>query len=333
MRAFNRSPEPDTVWSWLPILIASWLPAAAPPDSPERPALVPIAPPIAIEHELTTLWVEGDARAVLAEAGPTVATSAALSCGEPLPPGALVEVPERGRVVWLSGDLRVLTAYGPATHRWDGDVLATLAGAAPRVSVVPGYREGPNTPLPAVATTAPDDDEDPNVGLTFVAPVATVLRDVAPVLRWRWAEADARFDLTLERVESDAEAVIIERWRSLAGRSLVLWRPLERGARYRAVISLHGARALARVVSDQVEFDVLDAAGEAALDDALAALRAAGRGAPPRPELEVLRARVFESYGLLADAERAWAALALLYPGRPELNAQARRLARAAAAR
>ncbi|TNF32588.1 MAG: hypothetical protein EP329_09725 [Deltaproteobacteria bacterium] len=232
-------------------------------------------------------------------------------------------------MAFLGGDLQLVTGSGPASYRWTGDALITIAGSAPVATHIAGYREGPRMPLPPIATPAPDEGESRNIGLAFVSPAATVLRDRSPVLRWRWSEPDARFDVTLLRADGAGAGTVVERWQALAGRSLVLWGPLDRGGRYRAIISLHGASALARVVSDEVAFAVLDGADAAALDEALAGLRAAAtRAGGERPELQVLRARVFESYGLLAEAERAWAALALLYPERAELNAQARRLAR-----
>ncbi|PKN54914.1 MAG: hypothetical protein CVU56_24120 [Deltaproteobacteria bacterium HGW-Deltaproteobacteria-14] len=320
------------VWSWLPIVLATWIPVPAPlgvPVPPDSASASKELPRIPVGHGITSLWVEGPASV---SAGPEEpgqpSVELPMLCGDVTPPGRVLTLGAGARVVLVGGDLQLMSLRGPAVHRWTGDELVTVAGARPALSVVAGYREGPLVPLPPTATAAADERDRDSVALAFVAPPATALRDTRPVLRWRWSAPNGRFDVTLARAADDGGDPIIERWRALSGRSLVLWAPLERGARYRATIAVHGARALAGGESDEIAFGVLADADEAALTRSLNALReAAGRAPDVHPELQVLRARLFETYGLLADAERTWAGLALLYPEHPELNAQARRLA------
>ena len=322
------------MWSWLPLVLAAWIPVPPPTAVPVSPDAIPVSaelPRVPVGHGIAALWVEGPASVRVGAGDPEQASAdLPMLCGDVTPPGSTLTLGEGARAVLIGGDLQLMSLRGPGVHRWTGDELVTVAGPRPALSSVPGYREGPLAPLPPIATLVPRDGDHIERDLAFVSPPATAQRDTRPVLRWRWSEPDARFDVTVSRSADDGSEAIVERWRALSGRSLVLWAPLERGAGYHATIALHGARSPGGQVSDEVTFSVLADADDAALAASLGALReVASRDGEVHPELEVLRARLYESYGLLADAERTWAGLALLYPAHGELNAQARRLASA----
>lgn len=290
---------------------------------------------VTASHALA-LWLEGDVRL---SSDPSAAARGPapddvqrplgdpLYIGDPVTAGDTLIVPADARALILLDGHRVARIAGPARHHFTGAALSRRDGPAASVTALDGFRERPDAPSPNLHYLPPAPRPEPEVGLALTAPPPTLSRDPDPLVRWRWSGADDRFDLSLARLDDADELTVVERWRGLAGRSLRLWAPLEPGARYRVTITLRGARPFSRVIVDQVDFALLDDVARRAVEGSLAALGALLRpGDPVRPELEVLRARLLERYGLLAEAERVWAALSLLHPDRLEPRHHARRL-------
>ena len=267
----------------------------------------------------------------------------AVLVGDPLGADVALLLSEGARAVLLVDGDRLVAVRGPGRLRRERASLEVLAGASARELGLAGYREGPLPMIPAPVSLPADESAAAEVGLALLAPAATTLRDPRPIIRWRWPEPEGRFDVTVTRLggrlppggpsragagaPGQPEEVLVERWQGVTGRSLTLWAPLARGARYAATVTLSGGPALGRAFAARAAFDVLGDSEEEAVSGSLGALTALVQpGESLRPELEVLRARLLESYGLLADAERIWSALALLYPGHAELRYQARRL-------
>ncbi len=270
----------------------------------------------------TLVWVRGGVTVTSHGDGDEVAAPALI--GDVMGPGEGLEIGGDGAALILSGGAVLVEVRGTARCSYGEGGVLECRGRAPRRERLQGYRE--IAPLPALGpgSEAPPASVSPR-GLMIIEPAATVSRTATPALRWRWSGGEGRFDLELTR--EDGGTRTIERWRGLNARELTPWRPLTRGGRYRLRVSLAGAAPLADEVFDEIAFSVLDAAAARAVDGALTSLDALQRSTSRlRPEIEVLKARLLESYGLLGEAARIWAALSLLYPGRAELRTRARRL-------
>lgn len=327
--------------SMLAMLLGGFVPAAPLDDGPTL--LLADAPIL--------LWLDGPIRVRSGEAAPGAAalaptpvpasgtTSDLLPIGDALAnPFTQIDIGGTGRVVLLGDDTRLVVLAGPGTRtlRKTADGFA-LAGTYRLVRVPRGRISGPSDAPPGSAL--PSLNSAPGAlgaTLELSAPDTVVVRDVRSSIRWAWPYPDGHFDLEILRIDpsSGAVAEVVERWQNLAGGSHDLMDPLARGGTYRLHLALRSGNAASTVISDtrqvrvlaQAELDLLGAAlGELALVAAAEAARDP-LADPYRPELDVVRARVLESYGLTGEAQALWTGLAILHPEHPELLAQALRL-------
>ncbi len=279
------------------------------------------------------LWTTGDVR--LLPDGATLEPPPAEA--PPLEPVAVADTlpTEAELLLEADADARVLVggavlavATGPGRFRVGATGLQHVEGAG-RVLAVPltGFTLGPRPPAVAADPTGPA--ETGPRALRITSPRHTAITDPEPTLRWRAPAGPARFDFTLWRLDAGGRQVLMERWRGLAGRTHVPAGPLKPGATYRWTVAVQGAASDAAGAADEAWFEVLTADQVREVEGALSALDAA-KDRVPRPslELEVLRARLLESHGLLAAAEQVWQQLADREPDRPELQRQAQRLRR-----
>lgn len=320
------------------LVLVAWLPtpiARVASETRDRP-------PTPAQHA-TVLWLDGEVTVSSRAPAPAPAPDepeppAALTplIGEALAAPATIRVPAKGSLALLVAGER-LVRLRAGQYALDERGLRVIAGPTPRATELGGYREGSALSVPPPTSFEPPPEPAIGEVLRITAPAPTVILTQRPLFEWRSSVAGGRFDLTVRRVDKaggapaneSAEAELVEQWKGLGGRALLATATLRRGGRYRLTIALSGGAAVTRATSRTLEFEVLGAVEKRALDgalEALDALREAGGGGAVAPELEVLRARLFESYGLLADAERIWAALAILEPGHAELRNQARRL-------
>lgn len=322
--------------SQIVLILLAWLPTPILRVATERSEP---APPSA-EHAVV-LWLDGEVTVTARGApepdvpeGSSPPAASAPVIGEVLAAPATIRVPPRGRLTLLVGGDR-LVRLRRGHYTLDQGGLRVVSGPAPRATPLGGYREGSLLIVsPPTSYEPPPELPLSSELLRITSPAPTVIREQRPLFEWRTSVTGGRFDLTLRRVEGEAtppnesaEGELIEQWRGLGGRALLATATLRRGGRYRLTIALAGGATVAKATSRTIAFEVLGGVEERALDGARGALEALRDEAGGlEPELEVLRARLFESYGLLADAERIWAGLALLEPGRAELRNQARRL-------
>lgn len=289
---------------------------------------VPAPAPLALPSAPTVLWFERDATV---RAGLSLqALPMTPGLGDVLDATHTLELAAGARLVLLVTGDHLLDFAGPGTWRVLPGSLETAFGAPPRDVPLAPYREGP---LPGLGAPASLPPEDLGFGatLSLLEPRAPVARTPPRALRWHWPHEGGVFDLVVERRGADHDE-LVERWDNLSGREHELWATLARGATYRVSLALRDATGPSSAIVDRRVFRVLAEAEVAAIDGATASLDtlSAARGAY-RPEYDVLRARLLESSGLLAEAEAVWTGLAILYPGRDELFQQAVRLHRRSA--
>ncbi|MCC6621041.1 MAG: hypothetical protein IT385_07285 [Deltaproteobacteria bacterium] len=293
---------------------------ALPPDSERAAGDVPALP---LERPIV-LWADGEVRA---RAGAS-ATWAPPVIGDALEDGHSLELATNGRVVALDGE-RLVVVRGAGYWRMTRGALETVTGDGPSVERLAAYREGELPTLEPTTSQPLDADLGLAATLAIVAPSGPVVRVPPTAIRWHWPHEGGRFDLTIARLETDGTTTDVERWGNLEGRQHTLWARLEAGNEYRVGIALatHGVASPAIVDARVVR--VLAPSELAAVEGALAALEAvASASRRHRPEFDVLRARLLESYGLWADAQAVWVGLSLIHPERPELVHRAVRLHR-----
>lgn len=278
----------------------------------------PARPPLPLNEPPSIIWADEDAALYAGLALDGLAVQPLV--GEVLEANQTLVLQKAGHVVLLTGE-RLVTLNGPGTWRLVPGALETAFGAQPSVQAG-AYREGP-MPLFEPDASVPDRGAL-GATLAFVEPRSPILRTAPRELTWRWPYAGGRFDLTLVRIDGGDE--IVERWRNIEGRSHRLWTTLIPGASYRVSIAL-GSEGDVSAIADTQVFRVLSPTEDATLDASLNALQSRA-GERYRPELDVLKARLFESHGLWAQAESLWTGLAILYPSRTELLHHALRLHR-----
>jgi len=293
---------------------------ALPPDGERAAGEIP---PVPIDRPIV-LWTDGDVRARAA-----VGASASLPViGDALEAGHSLELATNGRAVLLDGE-RLVIVRGAGYWRAARGALETANGDAPRVEVIGGYREGALPTLEPTTSQPLDGDLGLAGTLALASPSGPVVRLPPTRVRWHWPHVGGRFDVTVTRAEPDGATTTVERWANLEGREHVLWARLEPGSEYRFDIALAAQGVASPAILDARVVRVLAPSELAAVEGALAALdTVAAPSRRHRPELEVLRARLLESYGLWADAEAVWTGLSLLHPDRPELLHRAVRLHR-----
>lgn len=310
-----------------------------------RPLPVPDTSQDSVELEsawLVVLWVDGEV--VWRPEERRDARPSALAIGERLGPGTIVVAEASARAIVLSGGDQIATITGPGrwlleTGRITSLTLATTPPTEPplkspraRVDRLSGYREGPMPMLEPLSSQPMFYDDTLPMTLAITQPAAPVSRSARPEVRWHWPFEGGRFDLLIEETDpGDSEVVrVVERWRNLEGRSHLPFSDLDRGATYRITVSLTDLRTPTEPGSPIVDRRLLHilAPSEAeAVDGALESLDALQANARRfRPEIDVLRARLLESHGLLDEAEAIWTGLAILYPGKNDVLSHALRL-------
>lgn len=256
------------------------------------------------------VWREGDV--LLREGGSD--NEVGLTIGAWVSDGQSFECRGPCRMVLLvdGGELREFVGPG----RWFPVGGRVLDGA------LEGYREGrrlaEGAPMCLVDTTNESSPE-------LLEPGSAVVLRPPSRIAWRGV-TNARFELEVTRVSARGEPMArVERWQNLRGTVHDLTVPLEPGASYRVTLT---AWTPAGSLSITREFEVLNSderAAVAQVDGALETL--AQRGGSNAEVFTVLRARMFEGYGLWDDARAIWARLAHRHPELPELASKARRLA------
>ncbi len=247
--------------------------------------------------------------------------NATAALGGQLPHRCVLVASDDVRFTVFVGKRSLVTFQGPG--RWDvhGDRLTMQLGAMPErrdVKLQFGPRPRRSWPAPSYPEREPPARER---RLRLIFPSAPDVRDSDPTVRWRWHEPEpaGRFDLELWKVGS--EPTLVERWRGLTGRSHQLWQPLDRGATYRINISVHDLDELAAAAT----FRVLSKRADAAIVPSLMELNALREREPAvRTEIDILRAWLFESWGLTDEADAVWAALAIDHPRAIDLPRRAR---------
>lgn len=281
------------------------------------PDVEPVTPVAA-----TVVWVEGEVTqaasgAAEEELAATVEAMARLRVGEE------VSLAEDAQVWALVGPRTLATLSGPGGFRITVDGLRPLRGAMPprRVQLA-GYEEGP-----VQATTGPAPEAPTSAGgLRLVSPRDTAVTTPRVRLIWAWPDGGARFDLMLERRDPDGGTEVVEQWQGLAGLVGAPWEPLTPGAWYRWTVAVSDGADRGEQTR-QSWFMVLtpEEAGQArhraAAIDALTS-----EVIPHEPVLDVLRARVLETHGLMTEAEMLWADLAERHPDRAGPARQVERL-------
>jgi len=314
----------------LPVLALLALGGVSGPSVPAAAASQAGPPPTVL------LWVEGEVHLTAEgrlERGP--AAPVELPVGTLINPAdGAIAVGPGGRAVFLSGGGSLVEVTGPLRVKVSGGRIERVSREPwelGRLVVLGRFTEGPAI-LPPPVSHEPRRGGLSDGGLRLITPRPSGNLPGEPRVAWRFGHEGGRFDLTLYASE-DGEERLVESWRGLSGRSHVMWAELVPGARYRVTLALAGAGPIPRVLEDAVAFWVLDdaaapavVAGLKALADLTAAL---GVGSPA---IAVLRARLFERFGMFTDAQRVWSGLALLHPRRPELIHHAYRLERLARA-
>ena len=311
--------------------IASWLLALAvgPPVCPASAATsqgAPAAPPAPpAEQTIQVLWVDGVALLVAAREADGSQTANPVTLGADLASGRVLQLALGANLHVLVDDALLASADGPGRFVVCGDGLQALDRAAPRRRILTGYEPGLAGDTLGRRARRPPGVVEP---VSVASPRGATLADPAPLLRWRAREPETRVELQLDVLGALGRLDTIERWSGLGGTEHRPWRPLERGRYYRWEILPYHAPEEERVAS-HAWFRVMSAEEAASLQRSLAALDGhVLPGEPPPPEIEVLRARLFESHGMAVEAAATWAGLAKRWPRRRDLRLQVQRLAR-----
>ena len=249
----------------------------------------------------------------------------ALAIGDAIPPGRILTVYSGANLRLLHGQRTLAYLSGPGDYWISRQGVVVIDGPEAKLHELVGFDLGPQG---ARVRTAPGE---PSPGgpltLTVVAPRSTAIRDPRPDLRWQWAPTGGRFDLVIWRVDGDSRVEELERWTGLAARQHTPVAKLRRGRVYRWAVSLQGPSGATQAVRAESWFRVLTPAEEIELSERLDKLDRARRVLPgDHPELDVVRARLLEGYGLVDDARAAFLSLWKSHPERPALSVEAARL-------
>lgn len=310
--------------------------AAEPPGDP---------PPPRYHDAPVVLWLDGPVRVRTSDAAPgSTAPFAPFTPGTPTDlvrvgealarPFTQLEIGPQGRVALLADATHLLVLAGPGTRTIRQTADGFSVSGAVRLVRVPASGDASSIAPPA----ARPDVAPGALGATLelLAPDAPVARELRPRIRWAWPYSDGHFDLDVSRVDPASGAVLerVESWQNLSGRAHDLIDALAPGATYRVDLALRSGSTASGVIADSRLLRVLDQAELDELGAALAELALVAvaenvrdpRGDPYRPELDILRARILERFGLAGEAEALWTGLSILHPERIELLDAALRL-------
>ena len=163
-------------------------------------------------------------------------------------------------------------------------------------------------------------------GSWLITPRGTTTSDARPRFRWKGMSSDTRFTFQLWRLEGTGKMTLMERWRGLRHTQHRTELTLEKGRLYRWQIETTGESTRVR---ESAWFRVSTNEEDLALSMSIRALdKLVSHAGAARPALEVLRARLFSSYGRLEEAEHRMRGLARLYPEQKQLNAMIAKLTR-----